>query len=72
MEDSILDPNKDERIRIRSIFSHFAETGQVPTGQASIEQAPVVTDPTVNPFPDMPLPGDFREAPLPPIARQAR
>jgi hypothetical protein len=60
MEDSILDSNKDERLRIRSIFANFAETGQA-------DESPVVTDPNVNPFPDVPLPADFREAPLPPV-----
>ena len=70
MEDELLDPNKEERARIRGIFSHFAETGQAPTGQGEIEQAPVITDPNVNPFPDVPLPAGFRETPLPPIQRE--
>ena len=68
MEEAILDPHKEDRARIRGIFAHFAETGQSP-GQDLVPASPVVTDPNVNPFPDVPLPADFREPPLPPITR---
>jgi hypothetical protein len=71
MEDDLLDPDKEKRHRIRAIFSRYDETVDqlVEGGQPP---APVVTDPNANPFPDVPLPADFREVPLPPIERQAR
>ena len=71
MEEELLDPVKEDRRKIRHVFSTFSETvGQlgVPDEQGQPRPpVPAVTDPNANPFPDMPLPADFREKPLPPI-----
>jgi hypothetical protein len=71
MEEDILDPAKEERRKIRHVFSTFSETvSQSDDGsdeQGQLPMRPVVTDPEANPFPDVPLPEGFREKPLPPI-----
>jgi hypothetical protein len=66
MEDDLLDPAKEDRRKIRNIFSTFDDVQTQPEGDRPALPAPV-TDPNANPFPDVPLPADFREVPLPPI-----